>query len=211
MTYTVVMSVPATFTGELVNTAKVTSPAGVLDPDTANNTATDTDAQASADLTISKTDGITRYTPGTDVTYTITVANRGQDAANGATVSDPLPAGITKATWTCAATGGATCAVSGTGALNEKVDLPAGASVTYTVVMSVPATFTGDLVNTAKVTSPAGVLDSDTANNTATDTDKQNVEAPTAMPVPVGGGWILLMLSGLMSLVTMGVRARRRG
>ncbi|QIL78792.1 DUF11 domain-containing protein [Diaphorobacter sp. HDW4A] len=211
-TYSLVMSVPSTFSGTLVNTATVQSPAGVLDPVPGNNTATDSDAQNSADLSITKTDGATSYKPGTDVTYTITATNAGPDAVTDATVSDLLPAGITKASWTCASAGGTTCAASGSGALNDKVSLPAGASATYTLIMSVPSTFTGALVNTAKVAQPTDTIDPNAANNTATDTDEQRAEeAVAATPVPVGGGWILLMLSGLVGLVATRFGARRRG
>ncbi|QIL72075.1 DUF11 domain-containing protein [Diaphorobacter sp. HDW4B] len=211
VTYKVVLSVPTTFTGALVNTASVTSPAGVVDPNAANNSATDSDAQASADLSITKTNGATTYKPGTDVTYTITVTNNGTETVTGATVSDPLPAGITKASWTCAAANGATCTGAGSGALSDKVNLPAGASVTYTVVLSVPSTFTGALVNTASVAAPADMLDPNAVNNTATDTDQQQAETAAAMPVPVGGGWVLALLTGLMGLISMGFGTRRRG
>ena len=211
VTYKVILSVPTSFTGALVNTASVTSPAAVVDPDAANNTATDTDAQATADLSITKTDGATSYKPGTDVTYTITVTNNGTETVTGATVSDPLPAGITKANWTCAAAGGATCTGAGTGALSDKVTLPAGASVTYKVVLSVPSTFTGALVNTASVTAPVDMLDPNAANNTATDTDQQALEVAAATPVPLGGGWVLTLLTGLMGLISMGFGTRRRG
>src|SRR5204863_3510844 len=61
-------------TGNLVNTATVTAPAGTTDSNTNNNTASDTDTVALvSDLAISKTDGALTYTPGTLVTYTITV------------------------------------------------------------------------------------------------------------------------------------------
>ncbi len=205
-TYTLVMSVPATFKGALVNMATVKSPQGVIDPDAGNDTATDSDAQSMADLSISKTDGQSSYKPGSDVTYTITVKNAGPDAADGATVSDLLPSGISTAKWTCAAAGGATCAASGSGALSDTVNLPAGATATYTLVMSVPATFTGELVNTASVTLPADVIDPDSANNSATDTDTQLLEAAT--PVPVGGTWMLLMLTGLLGWLAMRGKAR---
>ena len=53
-------------TGTLVNTATVAVPAGVTDPAAGNNSATDTDTiNASADLSITKTDGSATYTPGT--------------------------------------------------------------------------------------------------------------------------------------------------
>ncbi|WP_274426913.1 DUF6923 family protein, partial [Chelativorans sp. YIM 93263] len=129
-----------------------------------------------ADTQITKDDGSTTYVPGTDVEYTIVLSNNGPFGVQNALVNDPLPAGITAAdvTWTCdTPVNGATCgAANGTGAITDvPVSLPDGGSVTFTLTMSVPDDFTGDLVNTATVDNPADVPDPDTTNNTATDTD----------------------------------------
>ncbi|WP_159586049.1 DUF7507 domain-containing protein, partial [Chelativorans xinjiangense] len=133
-----------------------------------------------ADLSITKTDGNTVYSPGTDVTYTIVVTNDGPFGVQGATISDPLPAGITTANWTCAAAAGAVCgAASGTGAINTTANIPLGGTVTYTLTMSVPADFTGDLVNTATVTNPSDVPDPDPSSNTSTDIDEQGIPSMT--------------------------------
>jgi hypothetical protein len=52
------------------------------------------------------------------------------------------------------------------------VDLPVGGTVTYTVAATVVAgSGTASLVNTATVTPPGGITDSNSANNTAVDTD----------------------------------------
>ncbi|MDX8512107.1 prealbumin-like fold domain-containing protein [Mesorhizobium captivum] len=138
--------------------------------------------QGEVDLSITKDDGTTTYTPGLDATYTIVVTNNGPDAVTGAQISDPLPAGITTASWTCGeATGGAVCgAPSGAGAINTTADLPAGASVTYQLSMGVPASYSGSLTNTATVTAPAGATDSNPSNNSASDTD-------TMAPPPTSG------------------------
>ncbi|WMT92759.1 DUF6923 family protein [Pelagibacterium sp. H642] len=126
-----------------------------------------------ADTQITKTDGSDTYLPGEDVVYTIVVSNNGPFGAQNVVVEDPLPAGITDATWTCAAAGGGVCgAASGTGGISDEVDLPPDASVTYTLTMSVPADFAVDLVNTATVTNPSDVPDPDTGNNSATDTNE---------------------------------------
>lgn len=107
------------------------------------------------DLSITKTDNVPAYSPGTDTTYTIVVSNSGPFGVQGATVEDPLPAGITTANWTCVGAGGGICgAPSGTGGISSTVSLPVGGTATYTLTMSVPVGFTGDLVNTASVTSP---------------------------------------------------------
>jgi uncharacterized repeat protein (TIGR01451 family) len=170
--YTLTGTVDPAASGTLVNTATVTAPAGVVDPDPGNDTDTDTDTLLpTADLSITKTDGATTAVPGQPVTYTITVTNAGPSAVLGAVVADPLPPGITGATWTCAPAGGATCTPSGAGDLADVVDLPSGASIVYTFVADVDGAASGNLVNTASVTPPPTVDDPDPANNGATDTN----------------------------------------
>ena len=56
----------------------MTPPAGVTDPNLANNSATDTDTLTpQADLAITKSDGVTSVAPGQPTTYTIVVSNNG--------------------------------------------------------------------------------------------------------------------------------------
>ncbi len=172
VTYTVSATVSATATGSLTNTATVALPGGVTDPTPGNNSATDTDALSpTADLSITKTEGATTYTPGGTAVYTIVVASAGPSAVTGATVSDPLPFGITTASWVCSASAGSTCASSGTGAIADTVHLLSGGTLTYTLTLTIPPGRTGDLVNTVTVTPPAGVTDPTPGNDTATDTD----------------------------------------
>ena len=152
-----------------------------------------------ADLSLTKTNtpGINNdvdqatdtYLPGTNVTYTIVVRNTGPFGAENVTVSDPLPAGITTASWTCGApTGGARCgAASGSGALNDTgADLPPASSLTYAFTVTVPADFTGPLSNTATVVPPSAVNDLTPSNNTATDTDQARPTL-TLRKISVGG------------------------
>lgn len=128
-----------------------------------------------ADLYTTKTDGTNNYTPGTSNTYTIVVGNNGPSGVTGAQVSDPLPSGIPAAnvSYTAVASAGSTTTVSGTqtGIINDIVTLPVGGTVTYTVTVNIPSNFTGNLVNTVTVTPPSNTVDSNTANNSATDTD----------------------------------------
>src|SRR5262249_38731975 len=100
VTITLTGTVDPAATGSLTNTARVDPPAGVTDPDTGNNNASDTDTLTPrADLAITKTDGRASAVPGGSTTYTIVVSNAGPSAVTGARVSDPLPAGVTAATW----------------------------------------------------------------------------------------------------------------
>jgi uncharacterized repeat protein (TIGR01451 family) len=181
VTYTASCTISAAATGTLSNTATVTAPAGVTDPTPGNNSATDTDTLgASADLAITKTDGVTTATAGGSVTYTITASNAGPSNATGATVADTFPASLT-CTWTCTGAGGGTCTASGSGNVNDTVNLPSGGSVTYTASCTVSAAATGTLSNTATVTAPAGVTDPTPGNNSATDTDALGASADLAI------------------------------
>ncbi|PYQ54601.1 MAG: hypothetical protein DMF53_29235, partial [Acidobacteria bacterium] len=131
------------------------------------------------DLAVTKTDGVTTATPGGSVTYTITASNAGPDPATGATVADTFPAVLT-CTWTCVGAGGGTCTASGSGNLNDTVNLPAGGSITYTATCAISASASGTLSNTATV-SGGGASDSNAANNSATDTDTLTPQADLAV------------------------------
>ncbi|WP_295816922.1 GEVED domain-containing protein [uncultured Deinococcus sp.] len=184
-------SIPAGATASLSNTATATVPAGVVDSNTANNTSSTvtTTLTRTTDLSITKTDGVTTFRAGVTLTYTVVVSNAGPSNASAVTVSDPLPSGIPAGsmTYSAAVSGGATTSVSGTqtGALSDTVAVPVGGTVTYTVTVVVPMTYTGTtVVNTATVTAPGGTTDPGTGNNTATDTDTR--ETPTANPDTTG-------------------------
>jgi uncharacterized repeat protein (TIGR01451 family) len=127
-------------------------------------------ALPSADLSITKTDGVTSVTAGGSTTYTLVTSNAGPSTATGATVTDTFPAGLT-CTWTCSGAGGGTCTASGSGNISDTVNLPAGGSVTHLAACTISASATGSLANTATVAAPAGVTDPTPGNNAATDTD----------------------------------------
>ena len=124
------------------------------------------------DLSIVKTANIASYTPGSPITYTVTVKNAASTAANpvstatNATVSDPIPASITGAGWTCAASAGATCAGGSGSAINDTVTIPAGGQIVYTVTGTVAAGTTGNLVNSATVAPPGGTTDTNCPTGT---------------------------------------------
>ncbi|MBX7054049.1 MAG: DUF11 domain-containing protein, partial [Pyrinomonadaceae bacterium] len=176
VTYTATGTISASASGSLINTATVSS--SVSDPQPGNNSATDTDTLTpQADIAITKTDGVSTEVPGTSVTYTIVASNAGPSNASGAAVADTFPAAITGISWTCVGAGGGTCAVAGTGNINDTVNLPSGGSVTYTATGTILASATGSLVNTATVAAPGGVTDPTPGNNSATDTDTLTPQA----------------------------------
>jgi uncharacterized repeat protein (TIGR01451 family) len=123
------------------------------------------------DLAITKTDGTSAVRPGDTLTYTITASNSGPQAVNGATVADTLPAKLTNVSWTCAGASSGTCTASGSGNINDTVNLPVGASVTYTVSAKVDLGARGSLANTATVASAGGITDPILSNNLTTDID----------------------------------------
>ena len=201
VTYTAIASISASATGTLSNTATVTAPAGVTDPTPGNNSATDSDTLTpNADLSITKTDGVTTAAPGGSVTYTITASNAGPSSAPGTTVADTLPASLT-ATWTCSGAGGGTCTASGSGNISDTVNLPSGGSVTYTVSATISPAATGTLSNTATVTAPAGVTDPTPGNNSATDSDTLAPQADLSI-TKTDGSTIALAGNGLTYTIT---------
>ncbi|MHB8883363.1 MAG: IPTL-CTERM sorting domain-containing protein [Thermodesulfovibrionales bacterium] len=172
VTYTVNAVVSPSATGSVVNTATVTVPGGTTDPVPGNDSATDTDTvNLTADLSITKTDGVVSVNAGGSTTYAIVVTNNGPSSVSGATVSDAMPAGITAFSWTCSASVGSVCTASGSGSINDSVSLLSGGTATYTVAATVSAAATGNLVNTATVAVPGGTTDPVPGNNSATDTD----------------------------------------
>ena len=103
--------------------------------------ATDADTLTpAADLSITNSDGVTSVVPGGITTYTIVVSNQGPSAVSGASVADPLPAGVTAATWTANLPSGGgvvTGPTSGTGALTTTVDLPVNATLTFSFTATI--------------------------------------------------------------------------
>ena len=160
--------------GNVSNTASVTPEAGTLDPDPSDNSATDdNNLVASADLEVTKTNGVTTLIPGSTTTYTIRVSNNGPSVTTGASIVDTLPTSLTNATWTCVASSGSACAnASGFGSINSTADLAVGGAATYTLTATVdPATPAGTLTNTATATNQPGTTDPTPGNATASDSD----------------------------------------
>ena len=141
---TATAGVAAAATADLVNTASVAVPAGVVDPDAANDTATDTDTAApSSDLVMAKVVDNPGANVGDNVTFTLTVTNNGPSDATGVAVSDLLPSG-----YTYVSDDGAGAYVSGTGVWTVG-NLVATATATLNITATVNAS--GDYTNVATV------------------------------------------------------------
>lgn len=137
-----------------------------------------------ADLSIRTTDNTTMsaVAPGSTIAYSVVVSNSGPDSATGATVSDLLPGGLSNASWQAVGSDGASATTtSGTGSINDTVDLPSGSQITFTIDATVVASASGSLSDTATVTPPSSVTDPIAANNTNTDTVTLTPEATLAI------------------------------
>ncbi len=135
-------------------------------------TATPAAADPGADLSVTKTDSPDPVVATGNVTYSITVANAGPDAATDVALSDTTPTGTTFVSltapvgWTCA-----TPAVGGTGSVScTNPSVAAAASHAFTLVVNVDAgTVDGTVIsNTASVTTTTA--DPLSTNDTATAT-----------------------------------------
>ena len=124
------------------------------------------------DLSISISNGSASAIPGTTTIYTILVTNKGSAALTNVKISDLFPSSLSNITWLCMASPGSLCQTgNGSGNLNALANLAAGGTATLTVNASILPNATGLLSNTAKVDPPAGLTDSNPADNQATDTD----------------------------------------
>jgi uncharacterized repeat protein (TIGR01451 family) len=173
--FTVTANVIGSASGTVVNTASVTLPSGITDPDTTDNISTvSTNVNLVADVSASKT-GPSSFTPGSVISYQVKISNAGPSAANGTSFSDAVPSQISGVTATCAsALGGAVCPASVTVAGNNVSGLvptlPSGGSVIITISGTVAANATGSISNTAQVSPPSNVTDPTPGNNSSTAT-----------------------------------------
>lgn len=170
VTFVATCDIDASASGTLTNTATVSVPATMGDPNLGNNSATDADDLIpEGDLAISKTDGVSAVVHPAVLVYTIVVENPGPSDAFGAQVLDAFPPELANVEWLCVGAGGGSCADDGLGDIDESVDIPAGGSVTFTAIADT-AGDPGDVAtNTATVSPPGGFSDPAAANNSATD------------------------------------------
>jgi uncharacterized repeat protein (TIGR01451 family) len=157
--------VTPTIGGPISNTASVTG--NELDPNVVNNSATEnTTVNGAADLAITKSASPNPAVVGSDVTYTITVTNRGPGIAASVVVTDNLPTPTSFVS--CQTTGGGTCGGSGNNRNVTLNSLASGASATITLVAKISSSVCNNtqIANTVAVSS--STLDPNTNDNSAT-------------------------------------------
>ena len=156
-----------------INTASVfrslNSPSGITPlPDLvpSNNTATaSVNVTPSANLQITKTNGVSTLVAGTVTNYTLTVGNFGPYTATLATLRDPVATGLQCTAVTCTAAVNSTCPVAGsvTIALLQStgiaVTLPPNSTQVYRVTCGVTATgaWLGPAVNPEPTAQPTAL------------------------------------------------------
>jgi uncharacterized repeat protein (TIGR01451 family) len=153
-----IIGIAPTGPANVSNTATIDAPAGIVDPNGANNTSTVATAVAasSADLEVIK-DGPAQAVPGTNVTYSLTITNNGPDTATNVVLNDATPAGLTFVSASIPCASGFPCSLD---------DLPSGASTIVAVTFAVDANATGSIVNTA--TAASDTPDPNANNNSST-------------------------------------------
>ena len=167
----VVRPLPAVAGADVTNRATVasTGPAAVQDPDPTSNAAEAVvGVGRQADLTLTKTASPSSVPVDGTVTYTLTVANAGPNAATGVVITDRVPAALDPVSAPdcsyAAATGVVTCDVG---------TLAAGASASRTVTLRAGPRAAGQTaVNAASVT--------------ATEADPTPADTTARAPVTVG-------------------------
>lgn len=151
--------------------------------------------QALADMQVSVTDGKSSMQWGDTTTYTVVLTNAGpNDAPAGTVITNTVPASLKNVSWTCAATGGATCpAASGVGSIGATTGAvwPSGGTLTYTVAAQADPAGTGtSTINyPVSVALPAGsTLDPDNSNNTYADVNAVGPTLQTLTLTKAGAG-----------------------
>lgn len=169
-------------------------------------------AQVAADVAITKSDDVSLVRVGDTITYTIVVINAGPSAASGVTVTDVFAAVLGDCSTTSVSAGGATGNATGpfSGDITESdLELPAGASITYTSTCTVASIGDGTLSNTASVDATTG----DPAPTNNTSTASATIEEEES-PLERGGGCAagapaLPALAVLLPLAWRALRRRR--
>ena len=159
--------------GILANSARIDPPIGVSDPAGDNNEDSDADPirRRAGDPRMVKECVPAEAFAWSEVTCVVTLSNPGPDGVFGVAVTDDFPdSSLIDVTWTCAGSGGATCAASGIGDIEDLVDLPPGGAATYTATGTVEPWASHEICNTACLEPPAPECfdDADPANNCAT-------------------------------------------
>ena len=163
-TVTVTGHLPAGFTGQLANTATVSSPTDALTGD--NTSSTTGTARPDAGVSITKTASPVAPVPGRRTSWTLAVTNAGPSVARDVRVHDDVLDALTGVTATTGTTPEPCTVATGNDVTCDLGDLQPGGTVTITVAGDVPATYSGPVDNTATVESPTDSTPGDNSSST---------------------------------------------
>jgi uncharacterized repeat protein (TIGR01451 family) len=193
--FTLTANVGAGVAGGTVVSNNATVASSTSDPNPGNESATaTTTVAASADLSVSNIDSPDPVTAGTNLTYTLTVANAGPSNAASASLTDTLPAGTTFVS--LSAPGGWSCttpAVGGTGTISCSIGTLATGNAVFTLTVNVDAGVASGTVIPNSATVASSTSDPNAGNDSATatttvaasaDLSVSNVDSPD--PVTAG-------------------------
>jgi uncharacterized repeat protein (TIGR01451 family) len=159
-TVTLTALVSPSVTGSVTNTGLVSTT--TPDPNPANDQANVVSpVSPQADLKVTKSVSPNPLQPGRPAVYTLVVTNQGPSDSSGVVLTDAPPAGETLTSF---ATTQGDCSINPLSC--QLGTIPAGATVQVNVTASIDPSATGNLTNTATVSS--ATPDPNTANNTAT-------------------------------------------
>ncbi|NBV46151.1 MAG: VCBS repeat-containing protein [Planctomycetia bacterium] len=153
-----------------------------------------------ADLAVAVAEVDAWYVPGTQVSLSFDLVNKGDATATAAQFTSALSGQITSPNWTATYAGGATGPASAFGNLSANVTLPAGSSARFTVVGTIGANATGSLVSSVNASLPG---DGDTSNNSAVATMKF---VPKSIVATNEAAWASTSIVRLLDPATGGTR-----
>ncbi|MFC3194094.1 Ig-like domain-containing protein, partial [Marinicella sediminis] len=134
--------------------------------------AVNVDDDESPDLRAFITNCVRGVQPTDSMTYRLLISNTGNKDITGANVATVLGDKMTLPQWVCQQNGGASCdSLSGSGDLNETVDLPVGSSLLYLFDADVDAALTDFIDVEGSVTMPVDETDVNPGDNVAFDSD----------------------------------------
>ncbi|QPH40491.1 DUF7507 domain-containing protein [Pedobacter endophyticus] len=173
ITVNITGKVSPAYNGALGNSATATPAETGATPQTST---VSTDVKKIPVLAIEKT-GPAAISAGQNITYTLKIKNNSTANADGASITDNVPAGIQNVTWAATTTGAATLsgATSGTGNTIGLVgNIPAGAGneISVTINGTVNPSATANLINSAMVTPAETAAVAKTSNTITTQVNR---------------------------------------
>lgn len=220
-TVVITMTVTPTAIGDAVNDVTVSS--SLNDPNTANNSDTETtaveDEPESADISVTKVGSPNPATVGQELTYTVTVSNSGPDVAANVVLIDTLPAG---AIFVSANPEQGSCIHAGGVVTCDLQNIAGGSDVVTTIVIvpTIPGVASNNVTVTSDVDDPDPGDNSDeeeTGVNPAPPSPTPSVPPtePTESPFPPPGGpggvtpiptlsgWAMMLLPMLLMIAAV--------